>query len=104
MDIPIVVAKSSPWEDIPSDILLEVVLYLRDDRYAMLSLTGVCTYWRQVLVECPLNWTQVSTKCPPRLFKLWLQRSKNVPVDAEICNLPPELYGIFTDISAGWVD
>ncbi|KAF9781856.1 hypothetical protein BJ322DRAFT_1213148 [Thelephora terrestris] len=86
--VPKVVKKLLSWGNMPSDLLLEVAVYLRDDRYAMLSITGVCTYWRRVFIECPLNWTQVSTKCPLRLFKVWLQRSKNVPVDAEICNLP----------------
>ncbi|KAF9648195.1 hypothetical protein BDM02DRAFT_3115857 [Thelephora ganbajun] len=83
--------SSLSWDSIPSDMLLEVASYMRDDRYALLSLTRVCSYWRQVLVECPLNWTQISTKYPTKLLKLWLQRSKSVPIDAEICHLPPEL-------------
>lgn len=89
------VQTSPSWGDIPSDVLLEVASYLRNDRYALLSLTRICTYWREVLVECPLNWTQLSTKYPRKAFKLWLRRSKNVPIDAEIWDLPPELYGRF---------
>ena len=85
----------SSWGDIPSDMLLEIASYLRDDRHALLSLTDVCTYWCQVLVECPLNWTQISTEYPRDLFKLWLQRSKNVPIDAEISSLPIGLYAVF---------
>jgi len=90
---PKIVKNASPWNDIPSDVLLEIVSYLRDNRYAVLSLILVCTYWRQVLVECPLNWTQISSLYPPRVFKSWIQRSKNVPIDADICSLPPGLYG-----------
>lgn len=77
---------------LPSDVLLEVASYLRDDRHTLLILTHICNYWRRVLIECPLNWTYVSTKYPPRLFRLWLQRSKGVPVDAEICRYFPILY------------
>ena len=93
IDAPKIVKNASPWNDIPSDVLLEIVSYLRDNRYAVLSLILVCTYWRQVLVECPLNWTQISSLYPTRVFKSWIQRSKNVPIDVEICSFPPGLYG-----------
>jgi hypothetical protein len=83
--------NSSSWGGIPSDVLLDIASYLRDDRYALFVLTRVCAYWREVLIECPLNWTQVSTEYPRKIFKLWLQRSKNVPIDVEICTLPPQL-------------
>jgi hypothetical protein len=94
----------SPWAEVPSDVLLEVASYLRDDRYALLRLTHVCHYWRQVLIDRPLNWTQISTKYPPKLFKLLFQRSKGVPIDAEISRLPPELYGVDLLISVGYAD
>jgi hypothetical protein len=97
-DIP---DSSFSWDTIPADVLLEITSYLRDDRYVLRNLTRVCNYWRQVLVDCPLNWTQISTKYPPKLFRLWLQRSKSAPVDAEICHLSPELYGGFI---SPWVD
>lgn len=93
VNVPNTPKNSSPWGDIPPDVLLEIASYICDDRYALLHLTCVCPHWRTVLVECPLNWTQISTKYPRKLFKLWLQRSQNVPIDAEICDLLPELYG-----------
>lgn len=93
INAPKIVKNTSPWGDIPSDVLLEIVSYLRDNRYAVLNLILVCTYWRQVLVECPLNWTQISSLYPLRAFKSWIQRSKNVPIDAEICSFPPGMYG-----------
>lgn len=95
VDAPNVPKNLMYWGDIPSDVLLEIASYLREDRDALLALTRVCAYWRGVLVECPLNWTQISTKFPRKIFKLWLQRSKNVPVDAEISDLTPDLYGEF---------
>lgn len=91
---------SFPWNEFPADTLLEVAAYLRDDRCALLNLTRVCGHWRRVLVECPLNWTQISTKYPPKLFKMWLQRSGDVPIDAEICDIPLGMYDqspIFAD-------
>ena len=103
--IPHAPDNSSSWNEFPSDTLLEVVSYLRDDRYALLRLTRVCSYWRRVIIECPLNWTQISTKYPPKLVKLWLQRSRNVPVDAEIFHVPPGLYGQFPcPWIAGWTN
>jgi len=96
VDVPNIPDYSLSWDLLPSDILLEVAPYLRDDRLAILGLTHVCKHWRQVLIECPLNWTQISTKYPPKLLKLWLQRSEGLPVDANICHLTPELYGGFT--------
>jgi len=95
VEIPHVPDNSSSWNEFPSDTLLEVVSYLRDDRYTLLGLTRVCSYWRRVVIECPLNWTQISTTYPQKLVKLWLQRSRNVPVDAEIFHVPPGLYGQF---------
>ena len=103
-DTPDVPDDTFSWDSFPSDVLLEVVSYVRDDRYALLGLTHVCNYWRQVLIECPLNWTHISTKYPPKLFRLWLQRSKGVPVDATICHLSPELYGGFTCSWTKWTD
>ena len=91
VDTPNIPNNSPSWNEFPSDVLLEVTSYLRDDRYALLRLTRVCSYWRRVLVECPLNWNQISTKYPPKMFKLWLQRSRDVPIDVEICHLPPGL-------------
>lgn len=96
VDVPVVQLKTASWGDIPPDMLLEIASYLRDDRYALLSLTHICTHWRGVLVECPLNWTQVSTQYPRKIFELWLQRSQNVPIDAEISRLPLELCVEFT--------
>ena len=93
--IPTVPDSSSSWNELPSDLLLEVASYVRDDQCTLFCLTHVCDYWRRVLIECPLNWTQISTKYPLKLFKLWLQRSGNVPIDAEISHLPPQLYGNF---------
>jgi hypothetical protein len=86
---------SFSWDEFPADTLLEVASYLRDDRYALLNLTRVCGYWRRVLTECPLNWTRISTRYPPKLFKMWLQRSGDVPIDAEICDIPLGMYGQF---------
>lgn len=93
--VPVILKNSSSWGDIASDVLLEIATYLRDDRYALLPLTQVCAYWREVLVECPLNWTQISTKYPRGIFQLWLRRSKSAPIDAEIHDLHPKLYGGF---------
>jgi len=103
--IPNIPENSSSWNEFPSDTLLEVVSYLRDDRHTLLGLTRVCSYWRRVLIECPLNWTQISTRYPLKLVKLWLERSRNVPVDAEICHLPPGLCGQFLYSSIiGWTN
>lgn len=96
--------NSFSWDEFPADTLLEVASYLRDDRYALFNLTRVCDYWRRVLIECPLNWTQISTKYPPRLFKMWLQRSGDVPIDAEICDVPPGMYGHFCAFVDKWTN
>ena len=104
-DVPNIPDNSFPWNELPSDMLLEITSYLCDDRYTLLSLTRVCSYWRRVLIECPLNWTHISTKYPPKLFKLWLQRSRDVPLDAEICHLPLQLYGQFPCLwIVGWTN
>lgn len=91
--VPTLPKRPSSWNDFPSDMLLEVASYLLDDRLALLNLTHLCSYWRRVVIECPLNWTYVSSKYPLKLFSLWLQRSKDVPINADICSLPPGLYG-----------
>ena len=101
IDTPNVLNDSFSWDGLPSDVLLEVASYLRDDRHALLSLSLICSYWRRVLVECPLNWTKLSTKQHPKMFKLWLQRSRGVPVDAEIFHFPNELYGPFIIVDRG---
>ena len=47
----------------------------------ILTLTGVCAYWRDVVVNTPTFWTSIALEDSPRILELYLLRSRAITLD-----------------------
>lgn len=53
------------------------------NRTALINLTGICWYWREIIINTPNFWTRIdSLTALSDIVELWIKRSKTLPLDA----------------------
>ncbi|KDQ16784.1 hypothetical protein BOTBODRAFT_144507 [Botryobasidium botryosum FD-172 SS1] len=79
-----------PIHRLPDEILSSIFLFSNCSDYAqhvrdVLKLSSVCRHWREVALECPRLWTRLQPlPWTERFFDLFLERSKQAPLDVEL--------------------
>lgn len=52
------------------------------NRTALINLTGICWYWREIIINTPNFWTRIdSLTALSDIVELWIKRSKTLPLD-----------------------
>lgn len=53
------------------------------NRTALINLTGICWYWREIIINTPNFWTRIdSLTALSDIVESWIKRSKTLPLDA----------------------
>ncbi|QRV90087.1 F-box-like protein [Ceratobasidium sp. AG-Ba] len=83
-------------QSLPADILVIIVGHLGTDPvehvYAPLICSHVCTHWRRNIIDSPLLWSYIDVSRGAALTRLWLGRSKTVPLDVRLWDSPKIYY------------
>ncbi|GJJ13696.1 hypothetical protein Clacol_007952 [Clathrus columnatus] len=69
------------------------------DTHPYISVSGVCRYWRSVIIQNPDFWTLIQSASTP-FVRETLQRSKPAKLDVIIRNDPPEFASALSDLFA----
>ncbi|KAG8685994.1 hypothetical protein FRC09_014426, partial [Ceratobasidium sp. 395] len=83
--------QSSGLQTIPAEILViifEILSTGRTEPYASLICSHVCAHWRRIIVNSPSFWSYIDTSRGEGLTRLWLSRSKQVPIDVRLWEDP----------------
>ncbi|KAG8792823.1 hypothetical protein FRC12_004766 [Ceratobasidium sp. 428] len=86
-------SQDSTSQTIPAEILVIVLQILstsRTESYAPLICSHVCAHWRQAIIEVPSLWSYVDTSRGEGLTRLWLSRSRQMPIDVRFWENPLE--------------
>ena len=78
--------KMTSLLDLPMEILVEILTYLRLDLMGLMEIASVCHKLRSAAFCCP-----ISVRLPLSDQKLHLMRSYKIPVKS-LCNVQPSMY------------
>ncbi|KAG8792819.1 hypothetical protein FRC12_004762 [Ceratobasidium sp. 428] len=83
--------QSSGLQTIPAEILViifEILSNSRTEPYASFICSHVCAHWRRIIINSPSLWSYIDTSRGEGLTRLWLSRSKQVPIDVRLWEDP----------------